>query len=638
MKLSNIKYIMIAMLVAFASCSKEENEPAVSVDGDIVNFGSLSTIADDSYKNADSDSKVEYGNLVGSKWELKWNNGDKVKITRHGATAQSVDYIVTPNSDPKTGTLAVDGTAEALRWSSTTSEDVFSVVYPTSAIVGIPSNYKVELQYEMYNSFEAVIGGEAAVNMSNFRMLNFQSVKRDNNAVNLTSVPATTTLDITIKGPSTDYLPVSRIAIVIDNSKQYISKDGKVSFIYNKNTKAIEYGTYSDAPREISFVYTITNNSGYIDLSSGQYIKFKAFIPGIPYSPGAYKVRVNYGVDGKLYTPKIDLPKNVKHPLSITATKGDDSGWIGDLPDDMKVIDMSIPGSFMSTSYLFTSGGVQPCAQLIGIADQWKHGIRVFHVPCDYEWDVFSKYWIVSAGRGSTGVFKNSEVLTEELFDRVITLLDKQQREFAIIINPYCKSKIYSSTNHGYFKDGYDEFIKKYVNSHSDKFYTATLNNNIKIEDLRGKILLIHESRDASLGPVLSDWYHYDSQTTTPFTYTIGGQTCSVASVDEGYRAVLTTDQCKTLVDNNFKKSGSVWTITDVASHTPNRVYSDYLTGSTTNMPTLIASVQFWPKVGMVLMPFVGKRKLWGSNTGGEERDVWGDVMSQMIINKNFKK
>jgi hypothetical protein len=477
MKLSNIKYIMMAMLVVFASCSKEEKAPAVSVEGDLVNFGSLSTIADDSYKEIDT--KVEYGelNTEKTKWALRWQEGDKVQITRHGNTIKSVNYIVKPTSDPTKGTLEVESGKEEdkLRWSTGGSSDVFSVAYPADAVVSTLNN-EVELQYDMTTSITVVKGSEPTVDMtkSNFRMLNFQSVNRNTTGnVNLISVPATTTLDITIKNTTNAMLSVSRIAISITNTNKYISKEGKVKFRYNSSDNTVSYVQYNDAPDVLSFLVVIANDGGYIDLNPNENIKFKAFIPGIPYNKGDYKIRVSYGSSGKLYSPSTILSKNVKHPLIINASPGEDNEWIGDLPDDMEVIKMNIPGTYYSLSYLYTNMAGQPKVQYRDVIGQWKLGVRAFETPCDYGYDGL----IYSTCRGSSKYHDNHEPLTDVLFNKLIEMLKKQPREFAVVINSY---------KEGYYREGfiktYDERLQSYVNQNKIIFIRKILIITLKLK------------------------------------------------------------------------------------------------------------------------------------------------------------
>jgi hypothetical protein len=151
---------------------------------------------------------------------------------------------------------------------------------------------------------------------------------------------------------------------------------------------------------------------------------------------------------------------------------------------------------------------------------------------------------------------------------------------------------------------------------------------------------LIHESNNSSIGPILSSWVSDDKQEKTPNTsITIGNQKASIVSIDEAVRSNYTTIERHDLAKANFANAikGTMWTITDLAVHEPNRNNGGYITGATENMASLISAVKGSSSVGMVLLPFLGDRYLEGNNSGGEARKVYGDVLSQVIINKNFK-
>lgn len=640
MKLLNIKYYIVAILIIFASCSKEENKLDVSVNGDddFVNIGSLYTSSDNSYNTIiTADTKVEYGSLnaTSNKWALKWSSGDKVKITRHGKVAQSQDYIVTPTGDGKSASVQINGKEEdRLRWSTGASSDIFSIAYPSNAVVGRPSNFEVELQFDMKSSIEAVIDGESSVDMSKFRMINFQSVNRGDNSVNLTTVPATTTLDITIKGPSSGYLPITRIVIAINNSNKYISKEGKVKYKYNNGK--LEYGTYSDAPEQVIFLVTLTNKGEYIDLYSGHSIRFKTFIPGIPYNSGDYKVSVNYGATGKEYSPTKTLSENVMHPLIINASSGDDTGWIEDLPDDMKVKDMSIPGSYLCLSYMYSLPASHPITQELDVSKQCEVGIRVFHQSCTYyqnQSDDLGKGKITGAARGYGVNAYIGENINKDILYKLIDYLKKHPKEFFIVINNY-----YEVTgSYNTFNSVYNAALKRVVTNanYSKYFYTGTFDGNTTIKNLRGKIVVVHQSSDASVGPVLSGWSSKD-QAAAVNNYNIGNISASVCASDE-WENFGTYDNLIAGIKANIQRAvdGS-FAITELVQHHPDRTRDGYVNEFKFIMPSILWSLNYYNKTGILLMGYVGVRYPNALSSASGEY-TYGDVLPQIVVNKNFK-
>lgn len=174
-------------------------------------------------------------------------------------------------------------------------------------------------------------------------------------------------------------------------------------------------------------------------------------------------------------------------------TKAED--WMGRLPDNLFVCQLSIPGSHdaaTGSGFLLASLGSRYAqTQDITIAEQWSLGVRAFDLrPCTY-----NGYLNINHGIMPTKVH----------FDDALYLLRDSliahPTEFVVI-------HMLHESDGDQVENAYESMLLELLNSDGLKDFFVDFRSDLTVEEMRGKILLLSRDKYATkpIGGFFSNW------------------------------------------------------------------------------------------------------------------------------------
>ena len=172
------------------------------------------------------------------------------------------------------------------------------------------------------------------------------------------------------------------------------------------------------------------------------------------------------------------------HGASIMETKADNSAWMGSLPDNTFVSQLSIPGAHdagtghgVNNVYVVVSGSTYATTQEKNLTQQWNSGIRAFDLRPAVDGSSLRIYH----GIVSTNLYMDNALTT------LCGLLDSHPTETCIVIMRHESEADDNNSNWG-------SKMKDLLNSNPTKSHAVNFNPEAKLGDVRGKIIIL--SRD----------------------------------------------------------------------------------------------------------------------------------------------
>lgn len=409
-------YFSISMLGVFAflamtGCTEEEFTNNVPKGNGIV-FG-----ANASY-NGEPKTRTQYGDYVtddnGKKISqaIEWESDDYVDIySPTSPTLQKVKYGITNISAEDNSHAYLKASGDGLQWDGTSSTQDFYAIYPAiesmsnAAIKNVVSFENGVLKgYIPVNQQHTITkGGEtgwtAKPNMDYLYMAAVQkgypipSGDTQDDGVSLHFVPLTTTLELTIKGPTE--APIASINIFAndgDNIAGYFSCDlTKASTTTTDNNSNLSCDYESSATVRnmitISGYYDDGGTQKPLELADGESITFNVFL--LPHAD-LYNISVRIAgfntASKTMPLTNVTLSPNQKTCVTVSAPKissGEVNNWITGMNDNVLISQLSIPGTANSFSNKYTGSDEQNYkAQTVDFEQQWNSGIRCFELRC----------------------------------------------------------------------------------------------------------------------------------------------------------------------------------------------------------------------------------------------------------------
>lgn len=409
-------YFGISMLGVFAflamtGCTEEEFTNNVPKGNGIV-FG-----ANASY-NGEPKTRTQYGDYVtdgtGKKISqaIEWIE-DKDYVDIYSPTSpnfKKVQYGITNVNANDNSQAYLAALGDGLQWDRTSSTQDFYAIYPSkesmsnAAIKNVVSFENGVLKgYIPVNQQHTITkGGEtgwtAKPNMDYLYMAAVQkrypipSGDTQDDGVSLHFVPLTTTLELTIKGPTE--APIASINIFAndgDNIAGYFSCD-----LTEASTTTTDDSNLSCDYESSATVRNMITISGYYDddgtqkpleLADGESITFNVFL-----LPHADLDNISVRIAGFNTASKtmpltgVKLKPNQKTCVTVSAPKissGEVNNWITGMNDNVLISQLSIPGTANSFSNKYTGSEAQNYkAQTVDFEQQWNSGIRCFELRC----------------------------------------------------------------------------------------------------------------------------------------------------------------------------------------------------------------------------------------------------------------
>lgn len=499
--------LLSAAVLVMSGCTDDEFKQNNNIPkGNGIVFG-----ANASY-NGGPQTRTEYGDYVTDaddkkSQEIKWLSTDHVDIySPTSPTLKKVEYGITNVDENQKNQAYLRALGDGLQWDRTSSTQSFYAIYPSKESM---SNKAVKNVVSFENG---VLKGYIPVNQQhtitkggttgwtakpNMDYLYMAAVQKDytipaadaNDGVSLHFVPLTTTLELTIEGP-TD-APIASINVFANNGENIagyfscdLTKVGTTSDINNDLNCNYEQSATVRDMISISGYYDDGGTQKPLELAAGESITFNVFL-----LPHADLTNISVRVAGFNTASKtMSLAGVTLHPHQKTCVKlkapqiakDGVNNWITGMDDKVLISQLSIPGTANSFSSNYSGTDAEYYkAQTAPFEQQWNAGIRCFELRCPNN----------DSGTSLDGVQLqcNRENLGITFGQAVDMIWNKVQNsgEFAMIMPAF-----ESNAGRGGRVTDFAEDLNQFFADHSGYKY-VTYGKKLTVGDARGSLMFI---------------------------------------------------------------------------------------------------------------------------------------------------
>lgn len=500
-------YLLGLSLLALVACNQENMpERPTPTPGAEVKFGAS--------LNKTDVTRTIYGDENSNAFPIYWVKDDKVLVTSPQCLngRNTAQYKVSVDSDKQNYATSLDKTgAVGVQWGQNPTADFYSV-YPadnasvqgTTFSLTMPNVQRDPVQLDnkkAYADMNACFMGAVRKDVAN------------GSEVNLTYTPLSTAIRFTLRGPSpaqgqTDSEVI--ISKVVLKANQPIAGDFTVDM--STETPTVELG--SNTYNEITLYTYYASTGGHLALRVGESVELNAFV--IPHKELAvnpnWKLEVTTaeGVvyttslkgtgDGKLMPGKIHRFLGQLPSLPAPTGEWDPSNWMVNIPRNVYLSEISIPGSWNSLNKDFqyaadgsSTLGFSEAEQIAAIKAQYKAGARAFHI--DTRWKARSKKGpvtglsVANGGDGRTYDMSGGKVMKDDnvTFKTVLNTITSQvqPKEYMMVFCTFAQGS-HEETEHGWL-----QAISDVCASNSQIVDGRTISANSVVGDVLGKVIVI---------------------------------------------------------------------------------------------------------------------------------------------------
>ena len=502
-------YLLGLSLLALVACNQENMpERPTPTPGAEVKFGvSL---------NKNDVTRTIYGDENSDAFPIYWVNGDKVLVTSpkclNGRNTAQYKVSVPPDKQQNYAN-SLDKTGEAgVQWGQKDFADFYSV-YPAdnASVQGTTFSLTMpNVQYDILDNED----NKVYADMNACFMSAVSKGVTNGSEVNLTYTPLSTAIRFTLRGPSsaegqTDSEVI--ISQVVLKADQPIAGD----FTVDMSTGTVTPG--EKRYNEITLYTHYAETGGYLTLGLNDEVELNAFV--IPYENLAvnenwklelttaqgvvYTTPLGGTGDGKLMPGRIHRFKGKLPSLPAPTTDWDPSNWMVNVPRNVYLSEISIPGSWNSLNKEFQYAANRSSeldvnsveAQKAAIADQYKAGVRAFHIDTRWKgkYEAFKGY-VMTDLSVANGADANTIGLTGPKY------MPKDNISFATVlkcITDHVKSNEYMMVFCTFAQNSYEETEGGWMKAISDAcaddriIDARTISSNTVVGDVLGKVIVI---------------------------------------------------------------------------------------------------------------------------------------------------
>lgn len=502
-------YLLGLSLLALVACNQENMpERPTPTPGAEVKFGAS--------LNKTDVTRTIYGEENNNAFPIYWVDGDKVLVTSPQCLngRNTAQYEVTANTTTQNYADRLDKTgATGVQWGQADKADFYSV-YPAdkASVIGtifsltMPNVQRDQVQLDnkkAYADMNACFMGAVSKEVAN------------GSEVNLTYKPLSTAIRFTLRGPSASVGQTDSeviISKVVLKANQPIAGDFTVDMSTETPTMELGTNTYN----EITLYTYYASTGGHLALRVGESVELNAFV--IPHKDLAvndnWKLEVTTaeGVvyttslkgtgDGKLMPGKIHRFKGQLPSLPAPTTKWDPSNWMVNIPRNVYLSEISIPGSWNSLNQDFqyaadgsSTLGFSEAEQIDAIKAQYNAGVRAFHIDTRWKgkYEAFKGY-VMTDLSVANGADANTIGLTGPKY------MPKDNISFATVlkcITDHVKSNEYMMVFCTFAQNSYEETEGGWMKAISDAcaddriIDARTISANTVVGDVLGKVIVI---------------------------------------------------------------------------------------------------------------------------------------------------
>ena len=510
-------YLLGLSLLALVACNQENMpERPTPTPGAEVKFGvSL---------NKTDVTRTIYGeeHTVDDKkfFPIYWVRGDKVLVTSPQCLngRNTAQYKVSVDTDKQQNyATSLDKIGEAgVQWGQKDFADFYSV-YPADNASVQGTTFSLTMPNVQYD----ILDNEDNKVYADMNACFMSAVSKDvpnGHDVNLTYEPLSTAIRFTLRGPLSGDPHVQTDSKVIIS--KVVLKADQTQIIAGDFTVDMSTGTVTPGEKrynEITLYTHYAETGGYLTLGLNDEVELNAFV--IPYENLAvnenWKLEVTtaQGVvyttplggtgDGKLMPGRIHRFKGKLPSLPAPTTDWDPSNWMVNVPRNVYLSEISIPGSWNSLNKEFQYAANRSSeldvnsveAQKAAIADQYKAGVRAFHIDTRWKgkYEAFKGY-VMTDLSVANGADANTIGLTGPKY------MPKDNISFATVlkcITDHVKSNEYMMVFCTFAQNSYEETEGGWMKAISDAcaddriIDARTISSNTVVGDVLGKVIVI---------------------------------------------------------------------------------------------------------------------------------------------------
>ena len=535
MKATKIFTLLASLALVLTACQDDDFGKKYSPAnvGDDIIFGGTSGYVDE--------GRTQYGDKTETGTEIKWYNGDQVRIycaQATGGTDNYCDYGVVEVGSSETSLRS--SSDNSLKWGDATTHTFYGVYPSPGQLLGDKSDPESEVASGKLSLNANTLTGFLPNNQTPWggavvteEEYNGSTLYRVQPAMRYAYMTTKSTAQLSAGHASLEFKPiVTAVEIILKNTSwnSYTDIDGNTNegavnlsnieafSISSSNIICGEFRT--DIDNNATTVLSTDNDYKTVfipanieELKYGDYVSFTAFmmlngeetLKDITVSiitQAGTKVANISRKDGLeiVQAKKKNFIKNI--PLNLGSVRKDVSGanWIKHIPDtytengttkNTLVKDLSIPGAGGAASANLFPNNKTFAQQSLTIAQQWAQGIRCFEFAVDRAGATsgnansgLGAEYVLCAGRTTNKTLKNA-------VDEVVACLDKSPDEFAMVIITYENLGGWGGTTN-YSRDPatFMSQLKTFWNNYSSK--TALYEPaNTTVANARGKLFCI---------------------------------------------------------------------------------------------------------------------------------------------------
>lgn len=502
-------YLLGLSLLALVACNQENMpERPTPTPGAEVKFGAS--------LNKTDVTRTIYGDENNNAFPIYWVKDDKVLVTSPQCLngRNTAQYKVSVTSDKQNYATSLDKTGAAgVQWGQNPTADFYSV-YPadkasvqgTKFSLTMPNVQRDPVQLDnkkAYADMNACFMGAVSKEVPN------------GSEVNLTYEPLSTAIRFTLRGPSASEGQTNSEVII---SKVVLKADkpiaGDFTVDMSAETPTVELGT--NTYNEITLYTYYASTGGHLALRVGESVELNAFV--IPHKDLVVKDNWELEVttaEGVVYTTSLEGTGNGKlmpgkihrflgqlPSLPAPTTKWDPSNWMVNIPRNVYLSEISIPGSWNSLNddCQDVNGSTEAICKA-AIDAQYTAGVRAFHIDARWKAEkdpsigydyITTKPGKLTLGVANSGVaynYKGKKLMNSKnmLFANALKYISShvQPKEYMIV---FCTLA----------QESYEEKEGGWMQAVSDACATdnkiidaRTISANTVVGDVLGKVIVI---------------------------------------------------------------------------------------------------------------------------------------------------
>lgn len=503
-------YILLAVMAcAIVSCNNEELTPENSsaVSGDEVQFG-LSL--------GNPETKTVYGGETNNAFPIYWVNGDKVQIFSPQCLEgrRSAEYKVTVSGTEQKFADQLTKTGDAgVQWSNwgDNTDELYSFysLYPSGNYTLSQNGDKAENIVINYSQNIVVNDGNVNSDMEDCLMYAKTEGVTKGATVNLTYDPISTVIYVTLrvaKGTGTsstkNEYTIQSISLVADQN---------IAGTFSLNIKDGSFFSFAEEKASTTIMAQISNpaTGGFHTITNGQSLSIPLFLAPIP-DLNVKNWKIQVVANNTTYTKTLNLDK-ILNPgmihkitlpeLSATSSEWTTGNWMENIPRNVYLSEVSIPGSWNTINTDYQSK--------TSISDQYAIGVRGFHL--DTRWRTSDTSVGITgnltgtinglsvAGGAASGKFNggdrvvsgNAKTFAEYLKDVTDNIVDTNgvpKEEYMVVMCTFAQDSYDYTDSEG---DNWVAEISDACASNAYVYDSKNITENTLVGDVLGKVIVI---------------------------------------------------------------------------------------------------------------------------------------------------